>query len=83
MENTELKIYLNTIQDGEISVAAKILPLFNKYMHSISYMNGKFNEDCYQELQWQLIICLQKFKCENTNLPVKQFLTNTNYSVSL
>ncbi|SCZ09188.1 helix-turn-helix domain-containing protein [Alkaliphilus peptidifermentans] len=62
MDDTSLKETFYKAQSGDEDSIKKILEIFHPLLHKNSFINGSFNEDCYQELSIKLIKCIKTFK---------------------
>ncbi|GAB6086064.1 helix-turn-helix domain-containing protein [Alkaliphilus crotonatoxidans] len=61
MENREIREIIEKAQEGDKAAVEKIIEMFKPLMIRNSYINGVFNEDCYQELCIRLINCIHSF----------------------
>lgn len=61
MEDKQLKIIFQDAQNGKKDSIEMILKLFEPLMYRNSFIDGEFNEDCFQELRIKLINCIKSF----------------------
>lgn len=62
MENRELREIFDNAQNGDKDSIQKILEMFEPLVRKNSHIGGKFDEDCFQELNIKLINCIQSFE---------------------
>ncbi|MCG8538470.1 MAG: helix-turn-helix domain-containing protein [Clostridia bacterium] len=43
----------------------KVIEIFKPIIYKNSFTQGEFDEDCFQELNIELIRCIEKFKFNN------------------
>lgn len=69
MNDEELILVVSDIQNGNIREATRIINMFSELIYRNSYIDGRLNEDCIQELIIKLIACILNFKFEaETNI---------------
>ncbi|QUH19526.1 helix-turn-helix domain-containing protein [Alkaliphilus sp. B6464] len=69
MEDRELRKVFHNAQNGDKDSIQKILEMFQPLVHKNSFIDGKFDEDCFQELNIKLINCIKSF--EFSPIPVE------------
>jgi len=47
---------------GDNDAITEIMNRYSKLVRKNSYVNSRFDEDCYQELNLQLLGCIKRFK---------------------
>lgn len=62
MNDSELREIVECAQDGDCAAVHKILEKFKPILLKNSFVNGKFDDDCFQELNIKLIKCITNFK---------------------
>lgn len=61
-----LKVLHNKALQGDKEAFLEMIQLFKRKLYKTSYVNGQFNEDCYQELNITLLRSIKKFKINTT-----------------
>ncbi len=73
MENRELREIIERAQQGDKESVEKIVEMFKPLIIRNSYLNGTYNEDCFQELCIKLINCIHSFKFKPDHSIKKSF----------
>jgi len=68
MEDRKLREVFHNAQNGDKDSIQKILEMFQPLVHKNSFIDGKFDEDYFQELNIKLINCIKSF--EFSSIPV-------------
>jgi len=58
----EIDEILNAAKEGDRESLHIIIKEFNPLIKKKSYLNNRFDEDCFQELNSKLINCIYKFE---------------------
>ncbi|MFZ5968592.1 MAG: helix-turn-helix domain-containing protein [Bacillota bacterium] len=67
MENkASLKVLYDKVLQGDKESVLEMVQRFKRRLYKTSYVNGQFNEDCFQELNIKLFRSIKKFKVETT-----------------
>jgi len=61
MEDYEFKELISLAKTGDMNATQKVIEMFKPCINKNSFVNGKFNEDIFQELSVELIRCIRKF----------------------
>jgi hypothetical protein len=83
MENRELLKKFYKAQNGDENSIKEILKEFKPLIYKNSFINGKFDEDCFQELNIKLMSCIQQFRFSpdmNIYKCFDEFLTKKNFN---
>lgn len=62
-----MKDFIAKVKTGDSKSTEELLQLFDSYIRRKSYIDGQFNEDCYQELRIKLLDCVRKFSYDKIN----------------
>ncbi|EOD01406.1 helix-turn-helix domain-containing protein [Caldisalinibacter kiritimatiensis] len=62
MDDKLIKELFQSAKKGNEKALEQLLIIFNPIIYKNSYINGEFDEDCYQELRIKLIDCIKNFK---------------------
>lgn len=62
MHKTSLEYLYNRAKTGDKEAAKEIIEMFNPLLCTYSTINGRFDEDCYQELCIRMILCIKNFE---------------------
>lgn len=73
MKNSNLKELLYKAQTGDIESTEKIIKMFKPLIYKNSFINGKFDDDCYQELNIKLLNCIKSFRFQPEESLLKYF----------
>lgn len=69
MKYKEFSNLLNLAKNGDVCATTKLLEIFDPMLKKNSKINGKINDDLYQELRIKLINCVKKFELtQNTDI---------------
>lgn len=61
MNNADFRVLWEKAQNGDKEALEKLFIIFNPVLKKNSVIDGKFNEDCFQELTIKLINGIQAF----------------------
>ncbi len=61
MDDHEFKELICLAKTGNISAVERVIEMFKPCINKNSFVNGKLNEDIFQELNIELIRCIGKF----------------------
>lgn len=61
MNNDLETLHINALSGDEIATR-EICKRYERYIKKYSYVNGKFDEDVYQDLYLKLLECIQRFR---------------------
>lgn len=61
MKNTDLIGNFHKAQNGDKNALKEILNTFEPLIYKNSFIKGKFDQDCFQELNIKLIGCIKRF----------------------
>ncbi len=73
MSDKELKNLVILAQQKDSYALDKIVNSFKPCLIKNSIINGKFDEDCFQELNIKLIKCIYNFTFDSYDLNLKSF----------
>lgn len=59
---TEFKNLCMRIEQGDSEAFYCIMDFFKERLCKYSYINGRFNDDCFQELSIKLFQCAKRFR---------------------
>lgn len=62
MKDRELFLKFYKAQNGDEDSIKEILKEFEPLIYKNSFINGRFDQDCFQELNIKLIRCIKQFK---------------------
>lgn len=62
MKDREVWEVFKKAKSGHEESIQKILEMFHPLLYKNSFLNGKFDEDCFQELSVKLINCIKSFE---------------------
>lgn len=65
MGNEEFQELFEVAQKGDREALEKVAKMFKPLLLKHSIINGEMNEDCFQELNIELINCLKKLKIKD------------------
>ncbi len=68
IEERQLKKLFTMAKQGDEKAISILLILLQPRIRRNSYINGSFNEDCFQELSIRLFTGLKKFQYEEKNI---------------
>ncbi|WP_432409578.1 helix-turn-helix domain-containing protein [Wukongibacter sp. M2B1] len=54
-------------QNGDNSSLEEVLEMFKPIVYKNSFTKGEFDEDCFQELNIELLKCVENFKFNNVS----------------
>ncbi|WP_129599697.1 helix-turn-helix domain-containing protein [Anaerophilus nitritogenes] len=60
----ELRELCDLSKQGDEKATLMLIEIFQSQVYKNSYINGKFDEDCFQELNMRLLNCIKKFKID-------------------
>ncbi|KGG80971.1 hypothetical protein Y919_03090 [Caloranaerobacter azorensis H53214] len=60
--NRLIKRLFKLAKEGNEEALEQLLILFDPIIYKNSFIDNKFDEDCYQELRIKLIDCIKNFK---------------------
>ena len=66
-----MKQLIEKAKAGDGESIQTFLNLFDQFMIKNSYINGCFNDDCYQELRIRLIECIKRFQYDEVDNIIK------------
>ncbi len=61
----EFRDTIESAQKGDKNALEKILIMFKPIIYKNSFIKGYFDEDCFQELNIELIKCVERFKFDD------------------
>ena len=61
MEDNEFKELICLAKTGDITASERAIEMFKPCIYKNSFIDGKFNEDIFQELNIEVIRCIKKF----------------------
>ncbi|WP_427337840.1 helix-turn-helix domain-containing protein [Caloranaerobacter sp. DY30410] len=62
MDNNIDKRLFQSAKEGDEEALEQLLILFDPIIYKSSFIDNKFDEDCYQELRIKLIDCIKNFE---------------------
>lgn len=62
MDNKLIKGLFQSAKEGNEEALERLLILFDPIIYKNSFIDNKFDEDCYQELRIKLIECIKNFE---------------------
>ena len=62
MEDRKLREVFNSAKNGDQAAMGKMLEMFRPLIYKNSFIDGKFDEDCFQELSIKFIRCIKTFE---------------------
>ncbi|MGH4123486.1 MAG: helix-turn-helix domain-containing protein [Clostridium sp.] len=74
MSDREFQELFILAHNGDTCAVDKILNKFKPCIIKNSIINGKFDEDCFQELNLNLIKCIYKFTSNSNDVNLKNYL---------
>ena len=77
----EIDEILNAAKEGDRESLHIIIKEFNPLIKKKSYLNNRFDEDCFQELNSKLINCIYKFEYNPMNNNFQSCLDNLTLNV--
>lgn len=73
MQNKNLRKLLEKAKAGEDAAIKELLELFKPLIYQNSFINGSFDEDCFQELNLELLKCINSFEFSPNQSIYKHF----------
>ena len=64
MGNTELREVFLEAQKGDEDAMKRIIDLFEPLVYKNSFIDGRFNEDLFQELRIKVFKCIKTFELQ-------------------
>lgn len=62
MKNRELREVFNSAKNGDQIAMEKMLKMFRPLIYKNSFIDGKFDEDCFQDISIKFISCIKTFE---------------------
>lgn len=77
MDDKELRELFEVAQNGNDDALSKLLEIFKPVIVKNSMIDGRFDEDCFQELIVKFIECIKNFKFDG-KIDIDSFVKNTD-----
>jgi hypothetical protein len=61
-DSNKLHTIYEKIKQGDERALCELFELFKPMLMKYSFVDGKFDEDCFQELSLKLLKCIKSFK---------------------
>lgn len=74
MENEELERLFLSAHNEDKEALDKLIEMFKPYILKKSYMEGRFNEDCFQELYIKFLNCIKQFEFREKDINLLDFI---------
>ncbi|WP_459195853.1 helix-turn-helix domain-containing protein [Wukongibacter baidiensis] len=67
MNHRNFRRTFESAQNGDCSSLKEILEMFKPLIYKNSFTKGAFDEDCFQELNIELMRCIENFQFNNVS----------------